>query len=378
MQQDLADEIRLKDTEQMPGFDFSQMLIDWQKHHGRHFLPWQNTGDPYRIWISEIMLQQTQVATVIPYYARFIERFPDVASLAAAPLEEVLAQWSGLGYYQRARNLHKCAGIIIADYGGRIPTEPAELEKLPGIGRSTAAAISVFATGKGGARAAILDGNAIRVFSRVFGVTGYAADKKVRDDLWQLAEHLLPDSEIKAYTQGLMDLGATVCTGSRPKCHLCPYADNCIAHRQGRQKELPARRKAKILPERETGMLVLVHRTMILLQKRPLSGIWGGLLSLPEWVGKDPETDAKALPEAVLPFGTIAFKRLLPAFVHTFTHFRLRVYPVLAVLSEVNENGLSDMDGEYVWHELAGIENAPLPSPVRKLLLETDFEVEQE
>ena len=366
--QDLAHERMSADAKLSPDRNFSGALIEWQKRHGRHDLPWQKTDDPYRIWISEIMLQQTQVATVLPYYARFLERFPNVHSLSAASLEEVLAMWSGLGYYPRARNLHKSAQIIVAHHAGLVPTDPAELQKLPGIGRSTAAAISVFATGRGGPLAAILDGNAIRVFCRVFGVEGYATDKKVRDRLWHLAELLLPENEIKAYTQGLMDLGAAICVRSRPKCHICPLAMNCVAHSEGREKELPAKGKTRVLPEKETTMLILVHRSRVLLQKRPLSGIWGGLLSLPEVAA-----DSKALREVALRFGTIAQTQPLLAFTHTFTHLKLRVSPVLIILSKLKEHHFGEMDGEYLWYELADVQNAPLPSPVRKLLEETGF-----
>ena len=353
--------------------DFSGTLIAWQKRHGRHSLPWQETNDPYRIWISEIMLQQTQVATVIPYYTRFLERFPDIRTLAHASLEEVLEMWSGLGYYSRARNLHASAKIVLADHAGHVPTDPAELEKLPGIGRSTAAAIAVFAGATEGTRAAILDANVIRVLSRVFGVTGYATDKKVRDDLWKLATFLLPDKEITTYTQGLMDLGATVCVSNRPKCNSCPFTVHCVAYSEGRQKELPARKGARTRQTRETGMLILVHGEKVLLQKRPLAGIWGGLLSLPEWVGTASEPDEAALYAAVIPFGTVASIRRLPEFVHIFTHFRLRVFPVLIILSERKENATGDVEGEYVWYELAGMANAPLPSPVKKLLQDMEI-----
>ncbi|MGE5622963.1 MAG: A/G-specific adenine glycosylase, partial [Bacillota bacterium] len=207
-----------------PGF--SAQVIRWQKQHGRHALPWQNTRDAYRIWLSEIMLQQTQVAAVIPYYQRFLERFPDVFVLAAAPAEEVMAYWSGLGYYSRARNLHRCAQRVVSEYGGVFPSDPVLLADLPGIGRSTAAAIAAFAYG---ARAAILDGNVKRVFCRVFGVDGFPGTKPVEDKLWRRAIALLPQDDIEAYTQGLMDLGATVCTRSSPSCEACPLAQRCVA-----------------------------------------------------------------------------------------------------------------------------------------------------
>ena len=198
---------------------FSASVIDWQKQYGRHALPWQNTRDAYRVWLSEIMLQQTQVAAVIPYYQRFLQRFPDVFSLASAPQEDVMAHWSGLGYYTRARNLHKCAQMVVAQYAGQFPQDPMQLAELPGIGRSTAAAIAAFSYG---VRAAILDGNVKRVFARVFGVDAYPGEKKVEEALWLRAQALLPEQGIEAYTQGLMDLGASLCSRSKPSCERCP------------------------------------------------------------------------------------------------------------------------------------------------------------
>lgn len=252
--------------------DFSARLIAWQRRHGRHDLPWQ-VADPYRIWLSEIMLQQTQVETVIPYYRRFLERFPDVASLAAARQDEVLALWSGLGYYARARNLHAAARQVIAGHAGVFPGDYASLVDLPGVGRSTAAAIAVFARGE---RRAILDGNVKRVLCRVFGVEGWPGERAVENRLWALAEALLPKTDIGRYTQGLMDLGATLCRRGRPDCQACPYQDDCLARRQGRIAELPAARPRRGLPEKATRMLVLRHAGALLFEKRPASGIWGG------------------------------------------------------------------------------------------------------
>ncbi len=222
--------------------DFAHRVIAWQKQSGRHDLPWQQKGsarDPYRVWLSEIMLQQTQVATVIPYYRRFLARFPDLASLAAAPSEEVMALWSGLGYYARARNLQRAAQLIVAQWSGRFPRRAADIETLPGIGRSTAAAIAVFAFG---ARAAILDGNVKRVLARVFAIEGFPGEKAVEARLWALAESLLPKRHLVAYTQGLMDLGATLCARSRPRCGECPMASICVARQEARVAELPTPR----------------------------------------------------------------------------------------------------------------------------------------
>ena len=267
------------DPVDQPDPEFSEQLIRWQKKHGRHALPWQNTRDAYRIWLSEIMLQQTQVAAVIPYYQRFLERFPDVAGLATAPAEDVMALWSGLGYYSRARNLHQCAKRVMSEHGGRFPDDPALLAELPGIGRSTAAAIAAFAYG---ARAAILDGNVKRVFTRVFGVEGFPGDKAVETQLWRRAVALLPARGVEAYTQGLMDLGATLCTRSSPACETCPLAARCVALHTGRVEQLPTRKSKAAIPERQTAMLVVLDGDDVLFQRRPQRGIWGGLLSLPE------------------------------------------------------------------------------------------------
>ena len=229
---------------------FAKNLIVWQKQQGRHDLPWQGGRDAYRVWLSEIMLQQTQVTTVIPYYRRFLESFPEVTALAQAPLNTVLEHWAGLGYYARARNLHRCAQLVSDEYGGQFPQTPEALAGLPGIGRSTAAAIAVFAFG---ARAAILDGNVKRVLARCFGIEGFPGAAPVERSLWALAETLLPEQEIEAYTQGLMDLGASLCARNKPQCAVCPQQALCVACREGRQGELPLRRPTKVLPERRVS-----------------------------------------------------------------------------------------------------------------------------
>ncbi len=343
---------------------FSSAVIQWQKQHGRHALPWQNTRDAYRIWLSEIMLQQTQVAAVIPYYQRFLMRFPDVASLAAAPSEEVMAHWSGLGYYSRARNLHRCAQRVLAEHAGVFPSDPRLLADLPGIGRSTAAAIAAFSYGT---RAAILDGNVKRVFARVFGIDGYPGQKTIEDKLWLRAVALLPQQEIGAYTQGLMDLGATLCTRGRPSCPTCPLAQRCVAFATGRVHELPVRKPKKTIPEKQTAMLVITDRNQVLLQQRPDSGIWGGLLSLPEVdrLADDAQWDA-TVARAVAPFGVPASCERLPAFSHGFTHFKLHIAPYRIKLSRK-----LDMAGQamHVWTDADKLADAPLPAPVKKLLL---------
>ena len=336
--------------------DFATRLIAWQGRHGRHDLPWQAHRDPYRVWLSEIMLQQTQVETVIPYYRRFLSRFPDLDSLARADQDAVLAHWSGLGYYARARNLHQAAREIAARHAGRFPDTLAAIQALPGIGRSTAAAIAAFCFGQ---RQAILDGNVKRVLTRVFGIEGWPGEKAVENRLWSLAESLLPDEDIRAYTQGLMDLGAGVCTRGRPRCDVCPFADDCLAHRQGRQRELPGPRPRKAVPERSVAMLILLRAGEVLLEKRPSPGIWGGLWSLPECgETEDPVQAARALGYPALG------AKEMPGLSHAFTHFRLFIRPwVLAVSASrhVAEPG-------RVWLALDDLAGAALPTPVRRIL----------
>lgn len=342
---------------------FAARLIAWQRAHGRHDLPWQNTRDPYRIWLSEIMLQQTQVSTVVPYYLRFLERFPDVAALAAAPADDVMALWAGLGYYSRARNLHRCAQVVVEQHGGAFPAAPDALAELPGIGRSTAAAIASFAFG---ARATILDGNVKRVLARVFGVEGFPGEKRVENEMWALAESLLPDAanqaDVSAYTQGLMDLGATLCVRGKPDCARCPFAGDCVAQSSGRQRELPAARPKKAVPVRRTWMLVLRDGDAVLLRRRPPTGIWGGLWSLPEADG-----DA-ALLEHARALGGASLVRLA-SFTHTFTHFKLEIEPRLAELGGTTAAGApSAGDDETAWVPLGGLDAYGVPAPVRKLL----------
>lgn len=336
--------------------DFAARLIAWQKAHGRNDLPWQ-TEDAYRVWLSEIMLQQTQVETVIPYYHRFLVRFPDIPSLAAAREDEVLALWSGLGYYARARNLHAAARQVVALHGGFFPRDFDQIQSLPGIGRSTAAAIAAFAFSE---RRAILDGNVKRVFCRLFGIEGWPGQKAVEDRLWRLAEELLPEVDIRAYTQGIMDLGATLCRRSRPDCVRCPFGDECVANRHGTQSELPSPRPRKAVPERRIAMLVLMRQGEVLLEKRPPAGIWGGLWSLPECpVEEDPLRCAARLgyeAEAVSD---------LPALSHAFSHFRLHIHP--RRVSVVSCAGLATEPGRF-WLTPDDACQAALPTPVRKII----------
>lgn len=331
---------------------FAERLIAWQKQAGRHDLPWQQTRDPYRIWLSEIMLQQTQVATVIPYYQRFLERFPDVAALAAAPIEAVIELWAGLGYYARARNLHRCAQQIATVHRGKFPNSAAELSELPGIGRSTAAAIAAFAFGQ---RAAILDGNVKRVLCRYFGIEGFPGQTKVDRSLWALAESLLPENGIEAYTQGLMDLGATVCTLRRMRCNACPLATDCLALSEGRQHSLPTARPKPDVPQRESQFVLFSDGQHILFERRPPSGLWGGLLVPPEGT---PETLAQHLGL------TVHSKKQLPALKHAFTHFRLTLHPVWCEVAPVQ--ALNAPGNEWIAIERAA--DAGVPTPIRKIL----------
>ena len=352
---------RLTEFDQLADPTFSNAVIDWQRQHGRHALPWQNTTDAYRIWLSEIMLQQTQVAAVLAYYARFLERFPTLLALAEAPSEDVMALWSGLGYYTRARNLHACAKRVVAEYGGVFPSDPALLADLPGIGRSTAAAISAFSSGT---RAAILDGNVKRVFARVFGIDQYPGIKPVEDALWRRADALLPESGIERYTQGLMDLGATLCTRSSPDCARCPLRQRCVAFATGRTAELPVRKPKKTNPEKRAAILVIVDDGQVLLEQRVDSGIWGGLLSLPE-VDGHAAFDAAA-PDALAAagrFGAVEDVQALLPLVHVFTHYKLHIHPHKIGLAQ-----RAAVEPGYVWWNLADIEKAPLPAPVKKLL----------
>ena len=299
---------------------FAARLIAWQRSHGRHDLPWQRTRDAYRIWLSEIMLQQTQVATVIPYYERLVATFPDVRTLAAAPLDRVLEHWSGLGYYRRAHHLHAAAKAIVEHHGGAFPRDTQTIATLPGIGRSTAAAIAAFAFG---ARGAILDGNVRRLLARHRGIAGYPGETKVEQALWKEAEGLLPHRGIEAYTQALMDLGATVCTRAAPRCFECPVAGDCIARREGRIAELPSPRPTKMLPQRAVRVLLIERAGAILFEKRPAAGIWAGLWSLPE-VAVDDDVPRRCKAR----FATdIVVGEALAPIEHGFTHFRLTIHP---------------------------------------------------
>jgi A/G-specific adenine glycosylase len=338
---------------------FASRLVEWQRRHGRHDLPWQNTRDPYRIWLSEIMLQQTQVATVIPYYARFVDAFPNVRALAAADIDRVLELWSGLGYYRRAHHLHEAARTIVARHSGAFPSDATTIASLPGIGRSTAAAIAAFAFA---AREAILDGNVRRVLARHRGIEGYPGAPKVEARLWEVAESLLPHStEIAPYTQALMDLGATVCLRAAPRCTQCPVAADCIAKREARIDELPSPRPKKALPQRAVRVLLLERAGALLLERRPTIGIWAGLWSLPETdLDGDVALHCKAKFAA-----TVVEGDALPAIEHGFTHYRLTIHPqrvdVKTWPSRAESPGL-------LWLTRDDALAAALPAPIKRLL----------
>ena len=337
---------------------FAGRLIRWQAGHGRHDLPWQRTRDPYRVWLSEIMLQQTQVGAVIAYFERFLGRFPDVLALAAADEDAVLAAWSGLGYYARARNLHRAAREVVARYGGRFPDRLESIAALPGIGRSTAGAIAVFAFGQ---PHPILDGNVKRVLARCFGIEGNPGEKKIADSLWALAQRLLPQHEVQAYTQGLMDLGAGVCTRAKPRCDRCPLAARCVALAQDCVAALPTPRPRKPLPQRATTMLILLHGGKVLLEKRPSPGIWGGLWSFPEHAD-----GVEMLQTCWLRYGAaVARVESLAPVEHGFTHFALTISPCLCHVSRLDERLHAP---DLAWLTVQEAEGAAIPAPVRVLL----------
>lgn len=332
-------------------------IVQWQKTHGRHSLPWQRTRDPYRVWLSEIMLQQTQVATVLSYYERFLSHFPDVASLAAAPEDSVLALWSGLGYYSRARNLHKSAQIVMDQHGGAFPQSAAQWEQLPGIGRSTAAAISAFCFDE---RVPILDANVRRVLTRYLAFDADLARPANEKALWQQAEQLVPDlaQDMPAYTQGLMDLGATVCLSSRPLCLACPLAVRCGARVLGQPERFPVRTRT-LKRKTETWWLLLLcddaHR--IWLEKRPTKGIWAGLYCPPVFAEEASLQKAAAL-------ASTRESVVLPVVRHVLTHRDLVLHPVLACGARAG--GDAAQVGQ--WVSQAQLVQVGLPAPVRTLL----------
>ncbi|QNP48035.1 A/G-specific adenine glycosylase [Diaphorobacter aerolatus] len=340
--------------------EIATRVVRWQKEHGRNHLPWQNTRDAYRVWLSEIMLQQTQVATVLDYYARFLERFPDVKALAAAPQDEVLALWSGLGYYSRARNLHKAAQQVVSEFGGEFPHTVELLSSLPGIGRSTAGAIASFCFGE---RSAILDANVRRVLTRVLGFDADLAVASNERRLWALADQLLPVDDLQnnmpRYTQGMMDLGAGICTPRSPACLLCPLESVCVARRNGHPENYPVR--TRTLKRSAHSWWLLLARDeagRLWLERRPQTGIWAGLYCPPVF-------DERALLEHAA--GSAAQLVDLPVVTHVLTHRDLYLHPVVAEASARPPRVGEAVEGAgffapSAWADLG------LPAPVRKLL----------
>jgi A/G-specific adenine glycosylase len=339
--------------------DFAAALLAWFECHGRKDLPWQLAPTPYRVWVSEVMLQQTQVTTVIDYYQRFMTRFPDVGSLAAAPVDEVLHLWSGLGYYARARNLHRTAQLIAAGSGGEFPASFEAMVALPGIGRSTAGAILALARGE---RHAILDGNVKRVLARYFGVEGWPGSSAVTARLWSLAEDCTPTARVAAYTQAIMDLGATLCTRARPACERCPLAAGCVARAEGRQGSLPTPRPRQAERRLEHAHLLVVLRedACVLLEQRPAGGLWGGLWSFPEFAVTEAATDWSRQRLGVREPRLEAW----PTLRHSFTHFDLELRPLLLRLGEA-----AALQGPgYVWYNSRAPAKVGLAAPVSRLI----------
>ncbi len=340
-----------------PVVNFGDTVVAWQKQHGRHDLPWQNTQDPYVVWLSEIMLQQTQVATVRDYFARFMQRFPTVVDLAAAHQDEVMGQWSGLGYYSRARNMHRAAQAIVNLHGGQFPRSAEALQTLPGIGRSTAAAVASLCFGE---PIAILDGNVKRVLTRYVGFDQDLASARAEKELWALAQTMLPQKQVKQsmprYTQGVMDLGATVCTPKKPNCGQCPVASDCVAKSEGQPERYPVKtRKLKRTSEQIWLLQAQTKEGDVWLMQRPATGVWAGLYCLPVFESFD------AL-QSALPVSVRSQLMEEPTFKHVLTHKDLHLHPVIMMLKRPRELG----DGKWVaaadWPALG------LPAPVRKLL----------
>lgn len=343
-------------------YTFSTRLLKWFDQHGRKDLPWQKNPTPYRVWVSEIMLQQTQVITVIPYYQRFMQRFNSLKQLAEADQDEVLHYWAGLGYYARARNLHKAAKLLRQQHKGRFPDAIEQLIALPGIGRSTAAAILSLSRGQ---HHAILDGNVKRVLARHHAVSGWTGQAKIMQYLWAISESLTPQKRVAEYNQAMMDLGATLCTRSKPACECCPVAKDCVALIDGRVGELPTPKARKTLPVRETVMLVIKKDNTIMLEKRPPSGIWGGLWSLPECPSSD-DIQADCLQRWGIKVK--AMKALSP-WQHTFSHYQLNVYPYEVTAGKQSQQ---IMDAQQtIWYNSTQTDKRGLAAPVKRILNES-------
>ena len=352
--------------------DFASRLLVWFDRHGRHDLPWQHPRDPYRVWISEIMLQQTQVSTVIPFFERFMARFPDVHALAQAPVDDVLAHWAGLGYYARARNLHQCAKALVERHRGKFPHDIEALIALPGIGRSTAAAILSQAYGE---RHAILDGNVRRVLARHAAIAGWPGEPAVQKKLWALSEKLLPQQRLADYTQGIMDLGATVCTSRKPACGICPVNDDCRARALGKVLELPGAKPKRAHPQKRAWLLLIENaRGEIFCERRPPVGIWGGLWC-PPMLQEPRDWQAHCREQYGLACGAAS---PMPAVRHSFTHFDLELMPLRLRVRGTAAGKLREDEGAG-WVKISPGSTPPLglPAPVRKLLEPPNLSLDQ-
>ncbi len=341
---------------------FQTHLLRWFDKHGRKHLPWQENKTPYRVWISEIMLQQTQVNTVIPYFLRFMQRFPDLISLANAEQDDVLHLWAGLGYYSRARNLHHAAKMIMQDFKGQLPDTLDALKQLPGIGESTAGAILAIAFNQ---QATILDGNVKRVLARFHGITDFVNDKLVENKLWELATHYTPKKRVADYTQAMMDLGATLCIRGQPNCEKCPLIKNCIAHEKKITASLPRKKAARALPIRTATFIVLKWQESILLQKRPNKGIWGGLWSLPELEGEPEKSRVQLFCHDQLHLRIHQYQ-LLETFRHTFTHYHLDIFPVLILVKKKPSRLMEE--SQQIWYNPHHPETIGLPKPIQSIV----------
>ncbi|GGY35991.1 A/G-specific adenine glycosylase [Bacterioplanes sanyensis] len=340
-------------------FSFSDTVLGWYHQHGRKHLPWQQDITPYRVWVSEIMLQQTQVSTVIAYYERFMQRFPDVFALAKAEQDEVLHLWTGLGYYARGRNLHACAKAVVNQYDGHFPEDLDALEQLPGIGRSTAAAIASISMGM---RAAIMDGNVKRVLTRFYAIEGWPGQTAINKQLWQLAESLAPEHSFREYTQGMMDLGATLCTRSKPACGICPLQPQCAGYASGNPTQFPNPKPKKEKPEKHTIMLMIENSAgERWLYQRPQQGLWGGLWSFPE-VADEQEALAWLRQNLGLEPREMNW---LPTFRHTFSHYHLHIQPLHV---RFNGGAQTVQQGQGHWYNPTKPSELGLAAPVKKLL----------
>ncbi len=341
---------------------FQTLIFRWFDNHGRKHLPWQHNKTPYRVWISEIMLQQTQVNTVIPYFERFIQQYPDLPALAHAREDDVLHLWAGLGYYSRARNLYRAANMVMKEFGGQLPGNLDQLQELPGIGQSTAGAILSIAFEQ---PAAILDGNVKRVLARLHGITHPINEKNAENLLWELAKQYVPTKRVADYTQALMDLGATLCTRGKPQCESCPLIKHCWAYQHEMAESIPVSKKARQLPTRIATFFILKKGKTILLQKRPSTGIWGGLWSFPEMTGAPEINKVSQFCQHHFQV-TVSDYRSLDAFRHTFSHYHLDIHPIIISVKKVEKRGLEAM--QQIWYNPLQPDSVGLPKPVQSIM----------